>query len=46
MKTEMGESLIYSWMRHIKKCQITQTNWKSSPEWKLENEKRLTAFMK
>lgn len=33
MKIEMGESLIYSWLRHIKQCQITQLNWKVSDKW-------------
>ena len=33
MKIEMGESLIYSWLRHVKECQIVQTNWKSSQKW-------------
>lgn len=33
MKIEMGESLIYSWLRHEKHCQLTQTNWKSSGYW-------------
>lgn len=33
MKIEIGESLVYSWLRHIKKCQIVQTNWKPSPTW-------------
>lgn len=33
MKIEMGESLFYSWLRHVKECQIVQTNWKVSPEW-------------
>ena len=33
MKIEIGESLIYSWLRHIKKCQISQLNWKTSQEW-------------
>ena len=28
MKIEMGESLFYSWLRHVKDCQIVQTNWK------------------
>jgi hypothetical protein len=31
MKIEIGESLFYSWLRHVKQCQIVQTNWKSSP---------------
>ena len=33
MKIEIGESLVYSWLRHVKKCQIVQTNWKTSPRW-------------
>lgn len=33
MKIEMGESLIYSWLKHIKECQITQLNWKVSNSW-------------
>ena len=38
MKIEMGESLFYSWLRHVKECQIVQTNWKVSPQWNLQNE--------
>jgi hypothetical protein len=33
MKIEIGESLVYSWLRHVKKCQVVQTNWKLSPRW-------------
>ena len=33
MTHEMGESLMYSWLRHVKGCQIAQTNWKASPTW-------------
>ncbi|MGE4295354.1 MAG: hypothetical protein AB7E49_06600 [Campylobacterales bacterium] len=33
MKVEIGESIIYSWLRHIKKCEVAQTNWKISPTW-------------
>ncbi len=33
MTQEMGESLIYSWLRHVKGCQIVQTNWTASPTW-------------
>lgn len=36
MKIEMGESLGYSWLRHVKKCQIVQTNWKMSPKWEIK----------
>jgi hypothetical protein len=34
MKLEMGESLVFSWLRHEKHCQIVQLNWKVSPKWK------------
>ena len=37
MTQEMGESLVYSWLRHVKGCQIVQTNWKPSPTWKNQN---------
>ena len=33
MKSEMGESLCYSWLRHVKQCWLVQTNWKSSEHW-------------
>ena len=41
MKIEMGESLFYSWLRHIKECQLVQTNWKPSPNWELQHEAEL-----
>lgn len=41
MKIEMGESLIYSWLRHEKLCQLVQTNWKVSPFWELENRQEI-----
>ena len=37
MKIEMGESLFYSWLRHVKECQIVQNNWKVSPTWTFDN---------
>lgn len=37
MKIEIGESLILSWLRHIKECQIAQTNWKASSKWNLKD---------
>lgn len=46
MKIEMGESLFYSWLRHVKECQIVQTNWKVSPQWNLKNETDLENLMK
>lgn len=33
MKIEIGESLAYSWLKHIKHCQIVQQNWKIADEW-------------
>jgi hypothetical protein len=37
MKIEIGESLIYSWLRHVKECQIVQTNWKVSSTWSVQS---------
>lgn len=46
MKIEMGESLIYSWLRHINNCQMVQTNWTVSTEsWKLLNRDKLQQLM-
>lgn len=45
MKIEMGESLLYSWLRHVKECQIVQTNWKASPEWDKKNQDELQNMM-
>ncbi len=33
MKIEVGESLCYSYLRHVKQCLIVQTNWKASEHW-------------
>ncbi len=33
MKIEMGESLGYSYLRHVKNCWLVQTNWKASKHW-------------
>lgn len=45
MKIEMGESLFYSWLRHVKECQVVQTNWKASPSWPLRDEDGIKRFM-
>lgn len=37
MKIEIGESLLLSWLRHVKECQLVQTNWKASKNWELSN---------
>jgi hypothetical protein len=31
MKLEVGESLALSWLRHVRRCQVVQLNWKVSP---------------
>ena len=41
MKIEIGESLFYSWLRHIKNCRIVQTNWKTSSSWKIYHEEEI-----
>lgn len=38
MKIEIGESLIYSFLRHEKNCLITQINWKASGNWDIPND--------
>jgi hypothetical protein len=45
VKIEMGESLFYSWLRHVKECQVVQMNWKASPSWQLQNEEALLRLM-
>lgn len=38
MKVEIGESLCLSYLKHVKKCVIYQTNWKNSSQWDKYNE--------
>ena len=45
MKIEIGESLFYSWLRHVKDCQIVQTNWKVSPQWDMTAVEELRTLM-
>ena len=33
MKIEIGESLCYSYLRHVKGCWLVQANWKTSEHW-------------
>ena len=41
MKIEIGESLMYSWLRHNKLCELAQTNWKASENWVRKHDKEL-----
>jgi hypothetical protein len=45
MKIEIGESLLLSWLKHIKKCQTVQLNWKASTRWGLHNEEKIKKIM-
>ncbi|TON34846.1 hypothetical protein CGH58_24435, partial [Vibrio parahaemolyticus] len=33
MKIEIAESLLRSWLRHVRGCEFAELNWKASPEW-------------
>ena len=37
MKIEIGESLCYSYLRHVKRCWLVQSNWKVSEHWDKQN---------
>ena len=37
MKLEIGESLGYSFLRHVKGCWLVQTNWKVPDHWPVAN---------
>ncbi|MBT0572393.1 hypothetical protein OKE68_01960 [Riemerella anatipestifer] len=41
MKLEIGESLILSYLKHVKKCVFYQTNWKSSNKWEVFNDEKV-----
>ena len=43
MKIEIGESLIFSWLRHVLGCPIAQANWKPSPTWPIRRELALAS---
>ena len=45
MKIEIGESLFYSWLRHVKECQMVQMNWKVSSQWDLLHEEELQILL-
>lgn len=45
VKIEIGESLLVSWLKHVKECQLVQTNWKTSSMWDLQNKNDLDLLM-
>lgn len=45
MKIEIAESMVYSWLRHVKGCHVVQTNWKISPEWPIHHREELEQLM-
>lgn len=47
VKIEIAESLMLSWLRHAKNCQMVQLNWKPSvSSWVLHNENTIESIMK
>jgi len=48
MKLEIAESLMMSWLKHVKNCQLVQLNWKPSQgSWKFHNDIEIeTIFMR
>lgn len=46
MKIEIGESLVYTWLRHVKQCQMVQMNWTPSKLWTLKHQSDLDQIMK
>lgn len=46
MKIEMGESLMLSWTKHVKHCQIATLNWKCSKGWIFHNQNEVHDLIK
>lgn len=46
MKLEIGESLALSYLKHVKKCTLYQTNWKSTSQWEVFNSEQLENLYK
>lgn len=46
MKIEIGESLVCTWLRHVKQCQMVQMNWTPSDLWTLKHRSDLDQIMK
>jgi hypothetical protein len=45
VKIEMGESLLLSWLKHIKECQLVQLNWKPSSKWDMKYQQSIEQMM-
>lgn len=41
MKVEIGESLLQSYLKHVKKCVFYQANWKISSSWETFNDEKV-----
>ena len=39
MSVDIGESLLQSWLRHVKRCDVVQTNWKAAIHLGINNDK-------
>ncbi|MBK5253721.1 MAG: hypothetical protein JJE03_04615 [Peptostreptococcaceae bacterium] len=45
MKNGVVESLVYSYLRQIKKCQVTQKDWVCSPNWEIKNRSEIIGLI-
>lgn len=43
MKIEIGESLVFTYLKHIQGCRVVQTNWKTSGKWEVSPEHKKQA---
>jgi hypothetical protein len=46
MSVDIGESLMQSWLRHVKRCDVVQTNWKAATHLGLNKNKAETLLLK
>lgn len=33
---DIGESLMFTWLKHVEGCRIVQSNWRTSKDWEIE----------
>ncbi len=45
MKIEMGESLVYSWLKHVRRCAFIHANWKAPLENQWRNVEELADIL-
>lgn len=45
MNVNVAESLAFSWLRHVKGCQLVQNNWKALNDWQVQKEEEVDALL-